>query len=67
MYIQSALLYSTPEGERRIRVHNASYPLTNIRHLLFDYIDPSAVAAFWARKSLARLSINQFNFSTTTA
>jgi protein transport protein SEC24 len=62
LYIQSALLYSTAEGERRIRVHNACIPLTNIRHLPFDYIDPTAIAFYYARSSLARLSLNSFNF-----
>jgi hypothetical protein len=52
MYIQSALLYSTAEGERRIRVHNACYPLTNIKHLPFDYMDTTAVAAFWSRSAI---------------
>lgn len=50
IYIQSALLYTTPEGERRIRVHNACYPLTNIKHKPFEYIDTTALVAFWARK-----------------
>ena len=58
LYIQSALLYSTSEGERRIRVHNACYPLTNIKHLPFDYIDTTAIAAFWSRHSIARLQLN---------
>jgi hypothetical protein len=52
MYIQSALLYSTAEGERRIRVHNACYPLTNIKHLPFDYMDTTAVVAFWSRSAI---------------
>ena len=64
LYIQSALLYSTAEGERRIRVHNACIPLTNIRHLPFDYIDSTAVAFYFARSSLARLSLNSFNFQS---
>ena len=29
MFVQTALLYSTADGERRIRVHNAAIPLTN--------------------------------------
>lgn len=65
LYLQSALLYSTAEGERRIRVHNACYPLTNIKHLLYDYMDTTAVAAFWSRNALSRLQLNSFNFSST--
>lgn len=62
LYLQSALLYSTAEGERRIRVHNACIPLTNLRPLPFDYIDPTAIAFYFARSSLARLTLNSFNF-----
>jgi hypothetical protein len=49
MYIQSVLLYSTAEGERRMRVHNACYPLTNIKNLPFDYIDSNAIAFYYTR------------------
>lgn len=58
LYVQSALLYSTAEGERRIRVHNAAIPLTNIPNLPFDYLDTSALALFWARLAIARSTIN---------
>ena len=58
MYVQSALLYSTSEGERRIRVHNAAIPLTNISNLPFDYLDTSALALYWARSAIARSAIN---------
>jgi len=64
MFVQSALLYSTAEGERRIRVHNAAIPLTNIPNLPFEYLDTSAIALFWARVAIARSSINQGNFSS---
>ena len=64
MYVQSALLYSTSEGERRIRVHNAAIPLTNIPNLPFDYLDTSALALFWARLAIARSTINQGNFAS---
>lgn len=64
MFVQSALLYSTAEGERRIRVHNAAIPLTNISNLPFDYMDTSALALFWARSAIARTLINQGNFAS---
>lgn len=64
MFVQTALLYSTAEGERRIRVHNAAIPLTNISNLPFDYMDTSAIALYWARSALARASINQGNFQS---
>lgn len=64
MYVQSALLYSTAEGQRRIRVHNAAIPLTNIHYLPYEYIDTSALALYYARSSLHRTSLNQGNFSS---
>ena len=64
MFVQTALLYSTADGERRIRVHNAAIPLTNIPNLVFDYMDTSAIALFWARSAIARSSVNQGNFSS---
>ena len=67
MYIQSALLYSTAEGERRIRVHNSCIPLTNIRHLCFDYIDSTAIAFYYARSGLAKISMNAYNFNGVAA
>jgi protein transport protein SEC24 len=57
IYVQSALLYSTSEGERRIRVHNIAVPLTNMKHLPFEYIDITAVAHHFARVALNRVSI----------
>lgn len=64
MYVQSALLYSTAEGERRIRVHNSAIPLTNIAELAFEYMDTSALALFWARSAIARSAMNQGNFQS---
>lgn len=64
MFVQSALLYSTAEGERRIRVHNSAIPLTNIHHLPYDYMDNSALALYWARSAIARQQINQGNFQS---
>jgi len=64
MFVQTALLYSTADGERRIRVHNAAIPLTNMSHLPFEYMDTSAIALYWARSAIARASINQGNFQS---
>ena len=64
MFVQTALLYSTAEGERRIRVHNAAIPLTNIANLCFEYMDTSALALYWARSAIARASVNQGNFQS---
>lgn len=57
LYIQSALLYSTSEGERRIRVHNLAVPITNMKHLPFEYIDINAMTHFFIRIALNRVSL----------
>jgi len=38
--------------------------MTNIKHLPFEYLDTSALALFWARSSMTRLSLNRFNFGS---
>lgn len=55
LYIQSALLYSTSEGERRIRVHNLAIPLTNMKHLPFEYLDVNALTHYFTRVALSRV------------
>jgi protein transport protein SEC24 len=56
LYIQSALLFSTSEGERRIRVHNTSVPLTNMKHIPFEYMDVTATLHQFTRMALSRVS-----------
>lgn len=58
IYVQSALLYSTSEGERRIRVHNLAIPLTNMKHLPFEYMDINAISLYFARMALNRMTTN---------
>jgi hypothetical protein len=58
IYIQSALLYSTSEGERRIRVHNLAIPVTNMKHLPFEYLDVTATAHYFARVALNRVRLH---------
>jgi protein transport protein SEC24 len=59
LYIQSALLFSTSEGERRIRVHNLAIPLTNMKHLPFEYLDITAMSHYFARLALNRVRIDE--------
>ena len=56
LYIQSALVYSTSDGERRIRVHNLAVPLTNMKHLPFEYLDVTATVHYLARIALSRVT-----------
>jgi hypothetical protein len=57
LYVQSALLYSTSEGERRIRVHNVAIPVTNMKHLPFEYIDVTAMSHYFCRLALSRVGL----------
>lgn len=54
LFIQSALLYSSSEGQRRIRCHNIAIPLTNSISEAYDFVDITATTFFLTRKALAR-------------
>ena len=54
VFVQTALLYSTSEGQRRIRAHNMAIPLTNQISESYDWLDITAAAAFILRKALRR-------------
>lgn len=38
--------------------------MTNIKHLPFDYIDPSAIALYMVRSALTRQTLNNYNFGS---
>lgn len=50
--MQSALLYSTSEGQRRIRCHNIAIPLVHNISECFDFLDIVSTSAFLARKAI---------------
>jgi len=54
VFIQTALLYFSSEGQRRIRCHNIAVPLTNSTLEAFEYLDITSTAHFLLRKALAR-------------
>lgn len=54
LYIQSALLYSTSEGQRRIRCHNIAVPLVNNIGECYNFLDITATTHLLARKALSR-------------
>lgn len=57
-YIQTALLYSTSDGQRFIRVHNSAIPLTNKKELPFDWLDTSALSHYWMRRAIHHIGHN---------
>lgn len=46
-----------------MRVHNACIPLTNIRHLPFDFIDSTAITFYYARMAMAKIVMSAYNFN----
>ena len=48
------MLYSSSEGQRRIRCHNVAVPLTNNIADAYEYLDISAATHFLMRKAIAR-------------
>jgi protein transport protein SEC24 len=56
VFVQSALLYSSSEGQRRIRCHNIAIPLTTQLIDCYDFLDITAQSAFLARKALHRFT-----------
>ena len=58
LYIQSALLYSNSEGQRRIRVHNMAIPTTSMKQMPLEHMDLNATTAFFGRMALSRLNQN---------
>jgi hypothetical protein len=54
LFIQSALLYSSSEGQRRIRCHNIAIPMTASINDAYEFLDISATSHLLLRKALSR-------------
>jgi len=55
LFVQTALLYTTSEGERRIRAHNLALPFTENRNDPFENIDLNQLNAFLMQQAISRL------------
>lgn len=53
--IQTALLYTTSDGERRIRTHNYIIPLTSDPSDIYNCADSSALTAHLARNAISKI------------
>ncbi|CAD8167868.1 unnamed protein product [Paramecium pentaurelia] len=58
LYIQTALLYTSTQGERRIRVHNFCIPISNSIKTIYSQIDQSCLAI-----SLFKIALSQLNIA----
>ena len=52
LFVQSALLYSTSDGQRRIRSHSIAVPISQLINEAYDYMDIIATSTLLARKAL---------------
>ena len=48
------MLYSSSEGQRRIRCHNVAVPLTTNISDAYEFLDITATTHFLMRKAIAR-------------
>lgn len=54
LFIQSALLYSSSNGQRRIRCHNVAVPLCQSINDAYEFLDISSTTHLLLRKALSR-------------
>eukprot|EP00512_Aurantiochytrium_limacinum_P013154 CAMPEP_0171579746 /NCGR_PEP_ID=MMETSP0961-20121227/8639_1 /TAXON_ID=87120 /ORGANISM="Aurantiochytrium limacinum, Strain ATCCMYA-1381" /LENGTH=1142 /DNA_ID=CAMNT_0012136317 /DNA_START=212 /DNA_END=3640 /DNA_ORIENTATION=- len=57
-YIQCAVLYTSTQGQRRVRVHNLAVSVTNIIADIFRNADVDAIANYLSRKAVDEMQRN---------
>jgi len=55
LHIQSAVLYTHGDGTRRIRVHNACFPIMNRLIDVFEGIDGECLATFFLKSTIDKI------------
>ena len=57
MFVQTALLYTSSEGERRIRVHNLAYSFTSQPSECYEELDMNELISFEVSKAVGQLDV----------
>lgn len=65
IFVQTALLYTSSEGERRIRVHNLAMPYTDVATDPYENVDINALWSLFLKKGIDNLEIMNPNFMST--
>ncbi|SPO32353.1 related to Protein transport protein Sec24C [Ustilago trichophora] len=52
-HFQCAVLYTTAEGERRVRCHNIAVPVTSLLGNVFRYADMDSTVAYYAKETVS--------------
>nr|QBH67493.1 putative transport protein Sec24C [Ustilago esculenta]QBH67604.1 putative transport protein Sec24C [Ustilago esculenta] len=52
-HFQCAVLYTTAEGERRVRCHNIAVPVTSLLGNVFRYADMDSTVAYYAKETIS--------------
>ncbi|KAF9788107.1 hypothetical protein BJ322DRAFT_605700 [Thelephora terrestris] len=60
-HIQSAVLYTTATGQRRVRTCNMALPVVSLAMNVFRYVDADAAIAYWFRKAISKISTKPMN------
>lgn len=60
-YLQSALLYTTASGERRVRTCNIAVSVSGLAGNVFRYANQDTVVTYWMKEGNLKLSFIYFN------
>ncbi|KAF8518397.1 Sec23/Sec24 trunk domain-containing protein [Hysterangium stoloniferum] len=55
-YLQSAMLYTTSSGERRVRTCNIALPVSSLAGNIFRRADQESVVVYWSKLSVAAMT-----------
>ena len=56
LHLQAALLYTTSDGDRRVRVINGKYPLSHSLKEIYLSTDSEVIAAVWSKRALMHMT-----------